>query len=164
MPYFNDVCKSFTKDDNPLYIPECATHSYAASRMIYTVGRYHALCYAPFGFENMGEPFGVMEGILFGMDTSDPALQIPQSVEKYREYADALECMMPLLVGAYGTKRLQAVSAENADENVMDFGEYKIQAVFEHPFVTRKDGVCLGFNVAEDEFYFLADGCGIEVI
>ncbi|MBD5393980.1 MAG: DUF5597 domain-containing protein [Lachnospiraceae bacterium] len=163
VPYFNDVCRSFTGDNNPLYIPECATHSYAGSRMVYTVGRYHTLCYAPFGFENMGKPFGVIEGMLFGMDTSDPALQIPQSVKKYREYSDALSSMMLPLIEAYGTERLQASSAEVADENWMDFGEYKVQAVFEHPFVTRRDGVCLGLKAAEDEFYFLADGCGIEI-
>ena len=130
VPYFNNVCESFAGDNNPLYIPECATHSYAAGRMIYTVGKYHALCYAPFGFEDMGEPFGVIEGMLFGMDTSDPALQTPQSVEEYREYSDALSSMMPLLAEAYGTDRLQAVSAEVAGENLMDFGEYKVQAAF----------------------------------
>lgn len=164
VPYFADVCRSFTREMNPLYIPECATHSYAGNRMIYTVGKHHALCYAPFGFENMGEPFGAIEGILFGMDTSDPALQIPQSVEKYKEYADALSNMMPLLINAYGTEQLQAAIAENPDESLMNFGEFKIQTIFDHPFLDKKGGVCLVLKTGENELYLLAAGCGIEVI
>ena len=58
VPYFCDVCDSYRKLDNPLFIPEAASHAYAAARELYAVGHHHAVGYSPFGFEEMGEPFG----------------------------------------------------------------------------------------------------------
>lgn len=122
IPEFCDVCDDYTKDGNPLYIPECATHSYAAPRMVYCVGHHHAMCYSPFGFEDMGLPFNIQQGFLFGMDVHDPALKVPQSVEEYYTYSHILENMMPLLTEAYGSDRLQAVCSERAKDNCIKFG------------------------------------------
>ena len=51
--------------------------------LVYTVGHYHTMCYSPFGFDDIGKPFTVMQGVLFGMDVSDPMLKIPQSFGEY---------------------------------------------------------------------------------
>ena len=51
---FCNICDEYTRRGKPLMIPECSTHSYSGPRMLYTVGHYHALCYAPFGFEKYG--------------------------------------------------------------------------------------------------------------
>ena len=49
IPAFCAVCEEYTKNGNPLFIPEIATHAYAGVRQLYAVGRHHAVCYAPFG-------------------------------------------------------------------------------------------------------------------
>lgn len=66
VPYFTEICDIYTKMDNPLFIPETATHSHCAPRLIYTIGHYHATCFAPFGFEDMGQPFNDISAYLFG--------------------------------------------------------------------------------------------------
>ena len=38
VPQFKAVCDEYTRRGNPLFIPETATHSYCAPRLIYTVG------------------------------------------------------------------------------------------------------------------------------
>ena len=161
VPYFCDVCDQYVKMGNPLFIPECATHSYAGPRQVYTVGHYHAMCYSPFGFEEMGGDFSASMAYLFGVDTQDPALSTPQNVEEYAWYSKTLNDMMPLLTEKYGTTDLQAVSCERKDQDTMIFGAYGFKAMMELPILIRKDGVCLGLKVAEDEFYFIANGCAL---
>lgn len=162
VPSFCAVCDEYMKLGNPLYIPECATHSYAGARMVYAVGQCHALCYAPFGFEEMGEPFNAVQGFLFGMDVKDPALKIPQSIEEYQEYSTALTEMMPILTAAYGTRDLQAMSSENKEVHSLDFGEFRITADFASSMLKANTGVCLGLMTGENEIFILANHCRLQ--
>jgi hypothetical protein len=155
---FCGICDEYTRRGNPLFIPETVTHSYAGPRKVYAVGHYHALCYAPFGFEEMGEPFSASEGHLFGMDTADPALSTPQNVEEYGWYSQTLNDMMPLLTEKYGTPDLQAVICERKDVDTMIFGAYGFQAIMNLPVIERKDGVCLVLKKSENEFYVIVNG------
>jgi hypothetical protein len=163
VPNFCEVCNTFTKLDNPLFIPETATHSHAAPRQVYAVGHYHATCYAPFGFEDMGHPFEDSNGVLFGMDTSDPLLQTPQNVDEYKWCSNTLNSMMDLITSKYGTSDLQAVISERIDHDeessIMIFGEFGFKVIMNLPIVTRTDGVCMIVKESEDTFYILANGC-----
>ena len=57
VPQFKAVCDEYTRRGGALFIPEAATHSYCAPCLVYTVGHYHAMCYSPFGFDDIGHPF-----------------------------------------------------------------------------------------------------------
>lgn len=125
------------------------------------MGHYHAVCYAPFGFEDMGLPFNAMQGYLFGMDVTDPALKTPQDVEEYGWFTRTLNELMPLLAERIGTSKLQAVCSERKEDCVLDFGDFRVMAAFDHPMLTKKDGVCLGIQTAPDECVLLANRCGL---
>lgn len=161
VPDFMGICDQYTKLENPLYIPECATHSYAGPRLVYTVGHYHAMCYSPFGFEDMGKPFSATQSYLFGVDVTDPALKTPQNVEEYAWFSRTLAEMMPLLTEKYGTRDLQAVSSERSEENTMLFGTFGFMAATDSPVLPRKDGVCMVLKESEDTFYILVCGAGL---
>lgn len=188
VPYFNKVCDSFVKSGtNPLYIPEAATHSYAAPRMVYTVGHYHAMCYSPFGFDDIGKPFSAAQGYLFGMDVTDPALKIPQNFEEYAALGKILREAMPLLAERYGTTDLQAVCAERETEkkkslglpedmNPMErlmaeaaattkmiFGDLGVSAGFGGMMRPRNDGVLLVCRTKENEVYMIGEQCDIQL-
>lgn len=117
-----EICDEYTRRGGALFIPECATHSYAASRLLYTVGHYHAMCYSPFGFEDIGKPFSASQSYLFGVDVTDPALKTPQDVAEYGTISRHLQSMLPMLTARYGSPDLQAVSGERPEENKMLFG------------------------------------------
>jgi hypothetical protein len=163
VPDFCGVCDEYTRRGNALFIPETATHSYAGPRAVYVVGRYHALGYAPFGFENMGDEFTAAESYLFGMDVTDPALKTAQNGDEYAWYNKTLHDMMPLLTEKYGTKDLQAVICERKEEDTMLFGDFGIKVLFDHPMIPKKDGVCLGLKTSENEFFVIANRCGLMV-
>lgn len=157
--YFCDVCDEYVKMDNPLFIPETATHSYAGPRQVYVVGHYHGLGYAPFGFEDMGQPFSAVASYLFGVDTTDPALKTPQDIEEYAWYTKTLNSMIPKLTAKYGTSDLQAVICERKEEDTMIFGDFGFKIMMDSPMLSRKDGVCLILKNAENEFFIIANAC-----
>lgn len=188
VPYFNKVCDRFVKGGtNPLYIPEAATHSYAAPRMVYTVGHYHAMCYSPFGFDDIGKPFSAAQGYLFGMDVTDPALKTPQNFEEYAALGKILREAMPLLAERYGTTDLQAVCAERETEKKkslglpedmkpmermmaeaaattkMIFGDLGVSAGFGGMMRPRNDGVLLVCRTKENEVYMIGEQCDIQL-
>ncbi len=156
---FVEICEEYTKCGNPLFIPETATHGHCGPREVYTVGRHHVMCFAPFGFEDMGGEFTASMGFLFGMDTSDPLLSMLQDVDEYRWYTQTLRSMMPLLTERYGTDRLSAVIAERPEDDTMVFGTYGFKAMMGSPMIQRNDGVCLVLQESEDTFYVIANGC-----
>ena len=187
VPYFNKVCDRFVRSGNPLYIPEAATHSYAAPRMVYTVGHYHAMCYSPFGFDDIGKPFSAAQGYLFGMDVTDPALKTPQNFEEYAALGKILREAMPLLAERYGTTDLQAVCAEREaekkkslglpeDMNPMErmmaeaaaatkmmFGDLGVSAGFGGMMRPRNDGALLVCRTKENEVYMIGEQCDIQL-
>ena len=188
VPYFNKVCDRFVKSGtNPLYIPEAATHSYAAPRMVYTVGHYHAMCYSPFGFDDIGKPFSAAQGYLFGMDVTDPALKTPQNFEEYAAFGKILREAMPLLAERYGTTDLQAVCAEREaekkkslglpeDMNPMErmlaeaaaatkmiFGDLGVSVGFGGMMRPRNDGALLVCRTKENEVYMIGEQCDIQL-
>ncbi len=176
VPAFKEVCEEYTRRGNALFIPESATHSYCAPRMVYTVGHHHAMCYSPFGFDDIGHPFTAVQGFLFGMDVTDPALKTPQNFEEYGILGKNLRGMVPMLAEAYGTDRLQAVSAETnppvlpegaspfmAQHPTMDFGAFRLTATFKSPMSTRNDGCCLCLAVSDNECWIVGNACSLSL-
>ena len=164
IPEFCEVCDEFTRRGGPLFIPECATHAYCGPRLVYTIGHYHAGCYAPFGFEDLGDDFDIQGGAMLGMDERDPLRGTRQNVAEYGWYSRTLQSMMPLLTANYGTNRLQAVCRERCDSAQLNFGNFGININLAHRFIKRQDGVCLVCQVAENEFYIIANGCSLEPV
>ena len=174
VPQFKAVCDEYTRRGGALFIPESATHSYCAPRLVYTLGHYHAMCYSPFGFDDIGKPFTAVQGFLFGMDVSDPALKTPQSFEEYAAFGQILRQMMPMLAAAYGTDRLQAVSAETdpaipgpggnpfaAIPPTMSFGSFRLSVRFQSPMNPRNDGACLCLKISDSECWVVGSACGL---
>ena len=174
VPQFKAVCDEYTRRGNALFIPESATHSYCAPRLLYTIGHYHAACYSPFGFDDIGKPFTAVQGFLFGMDVSDPALKTPQNLEEYQAVGQLLLNMLPLISEAYGTDRLQALSAETdsvspgqgsnpllSRQPCMDFEGFRLTVSFQGPTNPRADGACLCLAVSSTECYVLGNACGL---
>ena len=163
-PDFLAICDDNARNQ-PLFIPEAAVHSYAAPRLAYCVGHYHAMGYSPFGFDDIGHPFTMMQGFLFGMDVNDPALKTPQDFDEYAWFAKTLGAMMPLLAERYGTSALQALCAEQKDAALcMDFGKLRVVAEFHSEFLPLKgNGVALCAQISPEEYYLLGYQCDLSL-
>ena len=108
------------------------------------------------------------------MDVSDPALKTPQNLEEYQAVGQLLLNMLPLISEAYGTDRLQALSAETdsvspgqgsnpllSRQPCMDFEGFRLTVSFQGPTNPRADGACLCLAVSSTECYVLGNACGL---
>lgn len=153
VPTFCQVCDDYRKLGNPLAIPETATHAYTAAREMWAVGHHRALCFAPFGYEDMGEPFDASAGILFGADASDPALRTPQDPA---EYACVTRGLSQLLEAVGNDTPMDAVTSERPDENLIALGEFGVRAVFADGALP---GACAAARAQDGSLYLLAMRC-----
>lgn len=160
---FHDRCTAYQKNGNPLFIPETACHSYVGGRLLYTVGHHHAICFAPFGFEDLGQPFTAAQSILFGVDTSDPALAQPQNAQEYAALNRNLQGMMHLIAPRLGTAALDAVVSE-CPQDTLVFGSYGFRMATHNRFTEGRTGAgaMLVLQEREDTFYVLAQHCIVE--
>ncbi len=159
IPEFCETCDHYTKQGNPLFIPEIALHGGATARLIYAIGHHHALCFAPFGIDDLGDQADTSLGAAVGMDTSDSQLSRILDPAIYGRTNKLLAGLMPILTSLYGTKDLQAVLQENPKEWTMTFDDTEISAFFDMPGINVGRGACLVARTAPDEYYMLGYGC-----
>jgi len=93
---FKEICEQYTRNGNPLMIPEHARDDDVAAKAYWTFGKHHGLCFAPFGFESFAtnHPIVAAYGIL--------------------------NQLMPLIGAAQGTERLSAVFCQGNDPPTQD--------------------------------------------
>ena len=159
VPNFVETCDQYVKQGNPLFIPEVAMHGGAPGRLIYAVGHHQALCFAPFGIDDIGLHADTSLGAMVGMDVSDPELTKRLDPEIYGRVNELLGGLIPVLGDLYGTKDLDALIREDPDRRTMTFGDVAISAVFESPVIRQGGGALLAARVAPDTFYLLGMGC-----
>jgi len=101
VPDFKGTCANFTRNGNPLFIPEARA---SVPNLIWAIGRHAALGYSPFGIENLPEdtPLG-------------PAYK-------------ALAGMIPVLTKYQADGKVTAVVQDAADQRTQEisFGGYKL--------------------------------------
>lgn len=159
LPNFTEICGEHTRRGEALFIPECATHRYAAARNILCIGRYHAACYSPFGFEDMGQPLNAQQMALFGADAKDPALKSPQEVEPYGKINRLLDGLMEKLTAQYGTENLQAGSGEFEKASLFRMGNVSIWANY-----IKSEGACLALRENDGDFWILAYEATLNIV
>lgn len=161
VPNFYEVCDEYTRRNTPLFIPEAATHSYCAPRLVHTIGHYHAIGYSPFGFDDIGKPFSAMQGYLFGMDVTDPALKTPQSFEEYSKTSSLLSGLLPIIGEHLGSENLKSSSGESSTASVLTFSNFSITTMYQSQMQPRTDGYCLAVKVSENECYILGNAVSL---
>ncbi len=162
VPYTVDVMESYSYPGNPLFIPEVRKDAATASYCLYAFMKFHAICYSPFGIEDLG---------LLPEEVEKPsvevmaALNINPSVfetEGGREYLGKvyrlLQNLEPLYLKYRGTGHMQCYVKKSETDlgSCFRFGGY--QAVIDYMPATRAKPVAAGVIFELDENRFLIAG------
>ena len=108
--YFDIICQDYLLSGNPLFIPETTKDINGASRAFYTIGRYGALGYAPFGIDGGGL-------------TDEPNFDPWYFGEAYR----CLDYLMPELRERIGTPQCGGLYITDGCEfDSIEMGKYSI--------------------------------------
>jgi hypothetical protein len=137
---FRSVCRDFTRNGNPLFIPETRGGELAAARVLYALGEYSADCFAPFGIDNAA---------LAEHDPLDECYAL-------------LKTMSPLILKNMGTGTMHGILLDaSAPEQQFELGGYKIKA----DLSWSPDKKCAGgiiIKTGPDEF--IAAGKGLDIL
>lgn len=99
---YDETCTRFSAQDNPLFIPETTVDAAGAARLFYTIGKWGATCYSPFGIDSdLGKSYDSSYAVMKGL--------------------------MPLIQKNIGTDNMAGLlTNSNRKEDSVSFGDYKI--------------------------------------
>lgn len=132
LPNTAEVMEEYGYEGNPLFIPETRKDAVTASCCLYAFMKCHALCYSPFGIEDLGReqeeirkpPSDVMQALQI-----DPAVFETEGGKKYlgRVY-EVIGQIRPLYLQYRGTERMQSYMKRSGTERgiFLRFREYDL--------------------------------------
>jgi Beta-galactosidase len=143
-PDFAYMAGLFTREDNPLFIPETGSGAQGAANLIYAVGQHNALGFSPFGIERR-----------------------IQAGDELSQCYNMISQLMPLIGEHQGLNSMGAVllTKDNTSENI-EFGDYIFHTDLRFdPFNLNSRSADMGAAIfimtAPDEFYIGGTGMSI---
>ena len=120
VPDFKAVCADYTRNGNPLMVPEAHRGEDAAGRAYWVFGKHHGLCFAPFGIESTPDDHPLVDA-----------------------YALLLQ-IMPLIGAAQGTDRMTALYEQDKSGPARTVQDGSIQPELAQRQQVREETVVLG--------------------
>ena len=162
------VMDEYQSSDNPLFIPEIRKDAVAASYALYAFGAKDAICFSPFGIEELGlDPSKVdcppME-VMIALNIDPSAFDITDSKDFLAQTNSILENLEPLYLQYRGTEHLQAfVKHQDLDFGTfLQFEDYDIAVGYD----PRKSGKTLGSGIVieleKNRFLLIGASCSMQ--
>ena len=158
VPYCADVMDSYATAENPLFIPEIRKDAVASSYALYAFGAKNALCFSPFGIEDLAlDPSQLdkppME-LMIALNIDPSAFDITGSRDCLAATYELLGQLEPLYLEYRGTGHLQACvrHGETDYSAFLRFGDYDLIVKY-GPRMSGKPLGCLwALELSEDRF------------
>ncbi len=161
VPYCADVMDAYASEQNPLFIPEIRKDAVAASYALYAFGEKNAICFSPFGIEDLAlDPSQLdrppME-LMAALNIDPSAFDITGSRECLAAVYDLLQQLEPLYLQYRGTDHLKVCvrHGEYDYSAFLRFRSYDL-AVSYGPRVTAKPLGCAYVIELNDNRFLLA--------
>ncbi|MBU0472959.1 MAG: DUF5597 domain-containing protein [Bacteroidetes bacterium] len=144
-PDLEHWCDLYTRQNNPLFVPEHRFDSTVAAKAAFIFGHYEAIGFSPFSIETtdsvISEPFGKIYGLL--------------------------NQLAPIITANQGQDRIDGVLFENeSQESILRFGDYEFTVKHSYTLGYEKKSKNKEWDIAgalivqtkENEFYVLGSG------
>ncbi len=165
VPYCADVMDEYTTDNNPLFVPEIRKDAVAASYCLYAMFGKDAICFSPFGIEELAlDPDSIekppME-VMIALNIDPSAFDITGSKEKLAAAYGMLQNMEPLYLKTRGTKHLQSVirHGENDFGAFLRFDQYDLAVAYAPRVPAKPLGSLSVFELSENKFLLVGTEC-----
>ena len=158
--YVSDIMKTYSRPDNPLLIPEVRKDAVTASYALYAFLHFHALCYAPFGVEDLwaDQPSDLSAEVIDALKLDPLSFNLSGTKETLGEVYRLLEEIRPLYLKYRGTEHMKCFLKQSDGEQgcYLKFKNYDIEI----QYLPRTDGApaAAGVVFELDENTFLIIG------
>ena len=167
VPYCANVFDEYQSDDNPLFIPEVRKDAVAASYALYAFGAKNAICFSPFGIEELAlDPSQVdkppME-VMIALNIDPSAFDTTNSKDYLARAYDLVAQLEPWILKYRGTAGLQAfVRHSDTDYGTfLRFGDYDIAVSYDPKQPAKPLGAGMVFELEKDKFLLVGTSCAM---
>lgn len=161
VPYVAQVMDEYSYEGNPLVVPEVRKDSVTASYCLYALGRHNAICYSPFGIEDLALDPETIEKppmeVMAALNIDPSAMDITGSREYLAAVYDLLEQAKPLLLTYRGTGHLQSyVKKSETDYGALfSFEAYRLKVAYGPRVPAKPLAAGIVIETAPDEFFLM---------
>jgi beta-galactosidase GanA len=146
--YFPNIkhwCDLYTRQGNPLFIPEHRFDNTVAAKAAYTIGHYEAIGFAPFSIESTAEPENEPLGKMYNLITQ----------------------LIPIIASHHGQNKIEGVLLDKENqETILNLGNYEF--TIRHSYTlgyelgstndTWEPAGAIVIQTGENEFYLAGSG------
>ena len=145
LPNIEHWCDLYTRQNNPLFIPEARGGPSAGARALFVLGHYEAMGFSPFSIESTNDPENESLGKVYNL----------------------VNQLMPLITSHQGQHKIDGVLLDKENqESDIDFGDYEFTVKHSYTLgyesnsknnVWEKTGAII-IQTGENEFYLAGTG------
>ena len=165
VPYCADVMDEYTSDDNPLVIPEIRKDAVTASYALYAFGGKNAICYSPFGIEEISlDPSKIQSPpmeVMVALNIDPSAFNITDSATFLSRVYGMMEEIEPLYLQYRGTPHLQAFIRHGEYDygTILHFERYDIAVSYAPRAEAKPLGAGIIIELGADQFLLIGTRC-----
>ena len=146
--YFPDIehwCDLYTRQNNPLFIPEAQGGPAAAAKALFTIGHYESIGFSSFSIESTSDPENEPIGKSYGL----------------------IKQLTPIITANQGQNKIDGVLFDNENrQRIIKFGDYEFTAKHSYTLGYEENSKndtwettgALIVQTAENEFYLAGSG------
>ena len=146
--YFPDIehwCDLYTRQNNPLFIPEAQGGPAAAAKALFTIGHYESIGFSSFSIESTSDPGNEPIGKSYGL----------------------IKQLTPIITANQGQNKIDGVLFDNENrQRIIKFGDYEFTAKHSYTLGYEENSKndtwettgALIVQTAENEFYLAGSG------
>lgn len=165
VPYVPEIMEKYSRTDNPLLIPEVRKDVVTASYAMYAYLNHHALCYAPFGIEDLWQdvPAELPEEVIDALKMDPLSFDLNGTKETLAEVYRILEEIKPFYLKYRGTQHMKCFlkRVEGQQGCYLKFSSCDIEI----QYLLQTDGTPVSagavFELEENKFLVVGMMCSI---
>lgn len=165
--YVPDIMETYSRPDNPLLIPEVRKDVVTASYALYALLNHHALCYAPFGIEDLwkDETVNLPPEVTDALKLDPLSFDLRGTKETLGQVYRLLEEIRPLYLKYRGTEHMQCFLKKTEGEQgcYLKFQSYDMEI----QYLPKTNGAPAAagavFELEENRFLVVGMMCSIRL-
>lgn len=158
VPYVADIMDEYAYEGNPLVIPEVRKDAVTASYCLYAFGKHNAVCYSPFGIEELALPTEAIERppaeVMAALNIDPSAFEIEGSRDYLARTYGLIREMEPLYLAHRGTRHLQSYVRKSETDfgTYLRFEKYDLAVAYSPRMTAKPPAAGMAYELDEDTF------------
>ncbi len=167
VPYCADVMDSYSSVDNPLFVPEIRKDAVAASYALYAYAGKNAICFSPFGIEDLAlDPSEIehppME-VMTALNIDPSAFDTTNSKEYLTKAYELIDKIEPLYRKYRGSEHLKSF-VRHGDQDYgafLRFNDFDLAVSYAPKQTAHPLGAGIVFELGNGHFLIIGTSCSL---